>query len=57
MADLSAVTTKELQEELLRREGVESIPIKPYDTCEIFTHHEGIIAEFTGPTILTINHD
>lgn len=58
MTDLSTVSTRDLQAELSRREGVESLYLGPYDRAEV-TGYFGSSTEITivGPAIITVNID
>lgn len=52
---LTGVATKELSEELQRREGVTTIRIEPHEEMKIITGHEE--RTFQGPAIIHINQD
>ncbi len=51
MINLSEVTTKELSEELERRQGVITVQVEPYEKIEV----GGI--RVAGPAIVLINQD
>ncbi|AWC29100.1 MULTISPECIES: BC1881 family protein [Bacillus cereus group] len=51
MINLSEVSTKELSEELERREGVMTVKVEPYEKIEV----GGIVVN--GPAIVLINQD
>ena len=55
MKSITDYTTKELQEELSKREGVQSIMIEPYQPYRIITPYNTI--DDTGSAIVTINID
>lgn len=48
--DLSKVSTKDLVEELSKREAVEKITVEPYKTYEIVTENQRMAEE--GPAVL-----
>lgn len=52
---LSKVSTKELTEELAKREGVQELDVRPYGRYEIRTPDETIIS--SGPARILINID
>lgn len=66
MIDLSTVSTRDLQAELSRREGVDTITVAPYERVGI-TGYVGSSFEMyrdnpnevtlTGPAIITVNID
>lgn len=63
MIDLSTVSTRDLQAELSRREGVTSYVMGPEDTADINVKCKGnglatnTNVSFTGPAIITVNID
>lgn len=48
-------TTKDLSDELLKREGVSSIDIEPYEKAKIITESTEKVIE--GPAIIIVNQD
>ncbi|HWL22401.1 MAG TPA: BC1881 family protein [Ureibacillus sp.] len=48
-------TTKEITDELLRREGISHLNIEPYEKVTITTGQGE--REFTGPVMIIINQD
>ena len=55
MVKILKKTTKEISDELLKREGITHLDIKPYNNIKITTDQvERII---TGPAIIIINQD
>lgn len=48
-------STKELSEELLAREGIQSILVKPYEEVKITVGQQE--TTFTGPAVILINRD
>lgn len=59
MADLSTVSTAELQAELARREGVVTYALSPEDTADIAIKRPGtnVYVDIDGPVTITINVD
>jgi len=49
-------TTKEVHEELARRDGVKEILIGPHEPLKIVTDQGGVY-EFTGPARILVNID
>jgi len=50
-----AKTTSELTQEFLGREGIELIPVDPYENVQIKTGTT--IREIVGPALIVINQD
>lgn len=48
-------STKQLTDELAKREGVRSLSIEPYEAFKVIAGHEEI--ELSGPAIILINQD
>ncbi|WP_339273752.1 BC1881 family protein [Paenibacillus sp. FSL W8-0426] len=65
MADLSTVSTRDLQAELARREGVSTLTLGPYERVKVTDYGGGLVEmysdrrEFTivGPATITVNID
>lgn len=55
MNNLKNYSTKELQEELSKREGIKTMQVEPYEEYKVSNAKEGIIS--SGPVIITINED
>lgn len=53
--ELSSYSTKELSEELEKREGITKLVIEPYESYRIIGKREGVSK--TGPAIIIINED
>lgn len=54
--ELKDYTNKELTEELIKREGIVTAYIDPYEPFAVYIDGKVIIQE-TGPAILIINQD
>ncbi|MFV0577762.1 MAG: BC1881 family protein [Fusobacterium ulcerans] len=54
--ELKDYTTKELTEELIRREGIATAYIDPYESFAVYIDGKVRIQE-TGPAILIVNQD
>lgn len=54
--ELKDYTTKELTEELIKREGIATAYIDPHEPFAVYIDGKARIQE-TGPAILTINQD
>lgn len=52
---MEKLSTKELTEELSKREGITTIRVAPYELVEIKTGQG--TQKFTGPAIILINQD
>lgn len=66
MTELSAISTRDLQAELARREGVNTLTIEPYERAIVRGYADAYVEmqsdrpqEFTivGPAIITVNID
>jgi hypothetical protein len=52
---MKKASTLEITEELITREGIEKIKIKPHEEFKIIAGHEEKV--YTGPAIIIINQD
>ncbi|WP_256816546.1 BC1881 family protein [Cytobacillus sp. Bac17] len=52
---MTNLSTKEISEELVNREGISHIVVEPYEGVRIITGQGE--REFTGPAIIIINQD
>lgn len=55
--ELSKFSTKELHEELAKREGVREIVIDPEDTIFLTTFNAGVVLDDCGPARILVNID
>ncbi len=55
MVNLSEIPTSKLTDELLKREGISSIKVAPYQAYEVCS--EDKVIKDVGPAILIVNTD
>ncbi|WP_143007011.1 BC1881 family protein [Paenibacillus tianmuensis] len=55
MLNTNAVSTSKLTDELLKRPGIRSVKVEPYEEIKIVTGHNELVVQ--GPAIVLVNQD